>query len=448
MQWSTRYGFILSTIGISVGLGNIWRFPYVTGTNGGGAFVITYLIVLALFALPILIAELIIGRQGRSNLIDGMGTVMSGSGRNPRWRHLGWAFVILPALALSYYGVISGWVIDYAFMSARGIFHGASPDVVLSEINKLQASPIRIMIYFTLFMTMLAVIMCRDLNKGLERFNRIAMPLLALLLIGLVLFACLTGDFVKAAQFMFVPDFSKINSDVILQATGQAFFSLGVGAGGIMAYGAYASRDLNIPRSSVIIAMSDTCVALLAGFLIFPLVFAAGASPASGPELIFITLPSALANLPGGSLLLTAFFGLVFTAAITTSLAMLECPTRVIQDKLKTSRARAAILSTITIWAFGILSVLSFNHLKDTYLLGGIDKFETSTIFDLIDYFVANIFMPINGLIVVLVAGWLMRSKIVREEYGLDNKLFRIWAILIRFIAPIGLIALLLHLAF
>jgi len=315
-------------------------------------------------------------------------------------------------------------------------------DQVSAAFSQLMHSPLRMIVFHSLFLAILVWVLCKQINEGLERFNRVAMPVLACLLVVMTIYAAFTGNFLQAIEFLFYPDFSKFSAEVVIQASGQAFFSLGVAAGGVMAYGTYLGAEQNIPKSAATIAVADTAVALLAGMIIFPLVFSAGIEPSAGPGLIFVALPTAISSSPLGSILLTLFFILIFVAATTTALSMLECPIRVFVEKANLTRKAAAICSALIVWVLGVFALLSFNVLKNTFPLGYFQRFQSKTIFDLMDYFVANIFMPFNGLLIVVLAGWFMKESELFENYGNDGRYYPIWRGIICYVAPIGLIVL------
>ena len=443
MLWSSRVGFLLSTIGISVGLGNVWRFPYVVGTNGGGAFVMCYLVSLLLFATPLLVAELMIGRRGGSNVYDGWSSVCRDANLSRYWNLLALGFVFAAIVALSYYSVVAGWLLEYSVRSAQGGFANNDVSQIQKTFSDLMASPGRMMLLQAIFLGLLIWILSSDINKRLELFNRIAMPLLAFILVVLVVFSLLLGDADQALHFLFVPDFSQITPDVLLAAMGQAFFSIGVAAGGIMAYGGYLSKDINIPQSSGIIALADTMVALLAGLAIFPLVFAAGIEPSAGPGLLFIALPTAVMKTEYGSIILTLFFSLVFVAALTTALSMLECGVRILVDRIGFSRRKSVWMVALVVWVLGLGSVFSFSTLNGFFPLGFLSMFESKTIFESLDHLVANILMPVNGLIIVVMVGWLLPDRISIEEYGGVNIAYKIWKFLIKYLAPVAIIFIL-----
>ncbi len=323
-QWSSRAGFILAAVGAAVGLGNIWKFPYVAGTNGGGAFVIVYLLAVVLVGIPILMAELMLGRRGHKSPPTAMLVNAVQEGRSRWWSGVGWIGTIVGFIILSFYSVIGGWVLEYFFISITDGFTGITSTSSQALFNQLLTSPLRLTLWFSVFLGITAFIVSVGLQKGIERVSGILMPALFIMLLVLVIYSAFFGDFMAGLKFLFDVDFSKINANVMLIATGQAFFSIGVSMGLMMAYGAYLPQDVSIPRTAIIIVGADTLVALMAGLAIFPLVFGNGLTPAEGPGLIFVTLPIAFGNIAAGSFFAAVFFLLLLFAAVTSSIGILE----------------------------------------------------------------------------------------------------------------------------
>jgi len=314
-QWSNRMAFILAATGSAVGLGNIWKFPYITGENGGGAFVLVYLVCIAAIGVPIMMAEVLLGRRGRQSPINTMATLAAEEKRPAPWALLGWMGVVAGFLILSYYSVIAGWSLSYVFRSAGGMFEGATADGVSSIFSQFISSPESLLAWHTIFMVATMIVVARGVQHGLEKAVRYLMPALFLLLIVLVFYAMTTGYFSQGLTFLFTPDFSKITASTILVAMGHAFFTLSLGMGAIMVYGSYLPKDTSIAKTSMVIAAADTMVALLAGMVIFPIVFAHGLEPGAGPGLIFKTLPIAFGQMDAGILIGTLFFLLLVFAA-------------------------------------------------------------------------------------------------------------------------------------
>jgi len=435
----------MATIGIAVGLGNIWRFPYVVGTNGGGAFVLVYILTLLCFAAPIMIAELILGRQGKKDPLGTMKNLVKQNGANKAWHAIGWLSLLIPFVALSYYSVVAGWTVDYTVQSMMGTFNNIDSDGSTSYFQSLAGSASKSIFLLLAFIAFSAFIISRGLKDGLEKSVKFLMPLLFVILIFLVIYAAIAGDFARGFNYLFSPDLSKITADVVLAAMGQAFFSLGVGAGSVMAYGGYLSKDISIPRSVLVVAFADTSVALLAGLAIFPFVFAFGLEPSSGPGLIFETLPIAFGQVVGGQWISLLFFLLLAGAALTTALSMLECIVRYLSDKYQLSRVKSTVIAASGSAILGLGAAMSFNVLSNFTPLGFINSLASKTIFDLMDYSVANVMIPLNALLIVLFCAWIMKTNIVEQEFSNSRSSFYMpWLIIIKFVAPVGILAVLL----
>ena len=440
LQWSSRLTFLMATIGCAVGLGNIWRFPYSAGVNGGGAFVLVYIGAVILLALPILMAELLIGRRGGASPPEALETVARESGRSGSWR---WMGIILGGLgaimALSFYGVVGGWTLAYVFKMASGQLSGVDATQAEQIFDLLNETPESLLLWFSAFMGLTVFISSRGLHAGIERAVRFMMPALFVMLLAMVVYAFVVGDVGAAMNFLFKPDFEKLDATVVLGAFGQAFFSVSVGITNIMAYGAYMQRHTNLPQSAAVIAGADTLVALLAGLAIFPIIFSFGLEPGAGPGLVFMTLPLAFGQISGGLIFGAVFFILLSFAALTSSIAMLEAPVSWLVDSIKLSRRSAALLAGGIAFVLGILATLSFNALSDVHPLGAIPIFSGKTFFDLFDYFVINIMMPLGGLMIAVFAGWLMKEQFTADELfnGETTLAYRAWRFLVRFFAPL-----------
>lgn len=438
-QWSSRWAFILAATGSAVGLGNIWRFPYMTGTNGGGAFVIVYILCVLLVAIPIMMAEIMIGRRGRQSPINTMETLAIEEGLNPVWKYLGWMGVVAGFLILSFYSVVAGWTLDYIFRAGSGEFITATDKEIVGIFESLLANPERLLGLHTTFMALTVIVVSMGVQSGLERAVKFMMPTLFLLLLIMVGYAMSTTGFYQGLTYMFKPDFSKLTADGFLAALGQAFFSLSLGMGAIMVYGSYLPEKASIAKTTFAIAAADTAVAILAGIAIFPLVFAYGLEPDSGPGLIFVTLPIAFGKMPYGQVFGTVFFILLVFAAWTSSISLLEPAVAWLVENRDMSRARASALAGLLAWALGIGSVLSFNHWADYKLFG-------KTYFDMMDYVTSNVLLPLGGLLLAVFAAWLMaRSSSVDElELG-DGMAYKCWYFIVRYIAPLGVLVIFLR---
>ncbi|MGB1087765.1 MAG: sodium-dependent transporter, partial [Alphaproteobacteria bacterium] len=321
--WSSRLGFILATVGAAVGLGNFWRFPYLAGENGGGAFVLVYLICIFAVAIPLAMTELLIGRRARKSAVSSTKEVAVEVGASSKWSAIGWMGMIATFLIGTFYCVIGGWVIFYIIQSVTGGF-SSNPDEVSAAFDGLLASPLQLIFYQIIFVIISVMVPVWGVNKGIERAVNVLMPTLLVMMLGLVVFAGLSGGFGEAVTFLFSVDFSKITAEVVLAAIGQAFFSVGIGMAILLTYGAYLDRGTKLPGSATLIAIADTGVAVLAGLVIFPLVFANDLDPGQGPGLVFVTLPLAFGQMAGGAVIGLIFFTLLLFAALTSSIAIVE----------------------------------------------------------------------------------------------------------------------------
>lgn len=438
-QWSNRVGFILAAAGSAVGLGNIWKFPYITGEYGGGAFVLVYLACISLIGLPIMMAEVMLGRRGRRSPINTMRYLAAEANHHGLWQFIGWMGVLAGFLILSYYSVIAGWALAYVFRTAFGMFTGVTAEGATSIFATLTGSPERLLAWHTIFMAMTTLVVARGVRSGLERAVRILMPALLVLLLLLVGYAMNTDKFGEGLRFLFAPDFSRISAEGVLVAMGHAFFTLSLGMGAIMVYGSYLPASTSIAKASITIALADTVVALLAGLAIFPVVFANGLSPGSGPGLIFETLPIAFGHMPYGKLFGSLFFILLTFAAWTSAISLVEPAVAWLVENLGHSRAEAASWCGLATWVLGMGTVLSFNIGADVTFLG-------KTFFDLLDFLAANILLPLGGLFIAVFAGWIMAREHSRDELQLgDGIAYRSWRLVIRYITPIGVVVVFLQ---
>ena len=437
-QWSSRLAFVFAATGSAVGLGNIWKFPYITGENGGGAFVLVYLLCIFLIGVPIMMAEVLLGRRGRQSPINTMRELAKDAGAQVYWSWLGWLGVVAGFLILSYYSVIAGWSIAYVVRVASGVFEGATADGVNSIFGQFIADPEKLLGWHSLFMIMTMLVVARGV-KGLERAVRFLMPTLLVLLLLLVGYAMKQGTFEDAVSFLFSADFSKVNSDSVLTAMGHAFFTLSLGMGAIMVYGSYLPSNVSISSTTIIIALADTAVALLAGLAIFPLVFANGLEPGSGPGLIFQTLPIAFGHMAYGAFFGGLFFLLLVFAAWSSSISLIEPAVAWLVENKNMSRMRACIWSGLAAWVLGIGTVLSFNVTAEVTLFG-------MTFFDLMDYLTANILLPLGGLCIAVFVGWVMKRDDSAAELNIKRAaLYTGWRFLLRYISPAAVIIVFLN---
>jgi neurotransmitter:Na+ symporter, NSS family len=406
--WSSRATFLLAAIGAAVGLGNIWRFPYLAGENGGSAFVLVYIACIVAVGIPVLIAELAMGRRGGMSPVGTFTVLAEESGASRHWRKAGWLAVATIFLAGTFYYVVASWVLAYTALAAQGAFSGIDSRGAGETFARLLADPLRLSLWFGMFMAMTIFVVASGIRKGLERAVRFLMPSLFALLVIMVLYAAVAGDFASAWHFLFRFDLSRITPDVVLAAVGQAFFTLGVAQAVMITYAAYMPKHVKIPQAALVIASADLLVAVLAGLMIFPIVFATGLAPDSGPGLIFETLPVAFGQMPGGRVFATLFFVLLGIAALTSTISGVEPIVSWAEEHRGWRRRPVAIAVGLAIWLVGLASVFSFNIWQGFTPLDAVRAFQGKTLFDLFEYFTVNIMMPLNGLIIAVFAGWLM----------------------------------------
>jgi NSS family neurotransmitter:Na+ symporter len=438
-QWSSRLAFILAASGSAVGLGNIWKFPYMAGENGGGAFVLIYLLCIVLLGLPIMMAEVLLGRRGQQSPINTMQALAREAKASPWWGLLGWMGVLTGFLILSYYSVIAGWSLSYVIQSASGDFVGATQPQIGKLFSDLVASPQRLIIWHSVFMLMTMLVVARGVSNGLELAVRYLMPGLVFIILLLIGYAITQGHFWAGMSFLFTPDFSKINTAVVLDAMGQAFFTLSLGMGSIMVYGAYLPKKISIAKTSIAVAGTDTMIALCAGLAIFPIVFANQLEPAQGPGLIFNTLPIAFSHMPGGLFFGTLFFVLLVFAAWTSSISLIEPAVAYMVERFRVTRLFACALCGGFTWLVGLGTVFSFNIWQDY-------RFAGKTIFDCLDFLTANLMLPLGGFLIAIFVAWVMQDEDVRDEMAVHNAvLYRCWNILLRYFTPLALTCIFLR---
>ncbi len=441
-QWTSKWVFILAATGSAVGLGNIWRFPYTTAENGGGAFVMIYLICVLLVGLPIMMAEILMGRRGRQSPINTMKTLSEEERQSKHWYLLGMMGVIAGFLILTFYSTVAGWTLAYVFRAASGMFAGATAKQIEDIFISLIADPERLLAWHTLFMAMTVFVVSRGVRSGLEKAVRFLMPTLFFLLIAMAGYSLSTAGFSEAMAYLFKPDFSQITTNTVLVALGQAFFSLSLGMGAIMTYGAYLPDRSSIPETTATIAIMDTAVALLAGIAIFPIMFTYGLQPEEGgPGLIFKILPIAFGQMPYGNFFAVIFFVLLMFAAWTSAISLLEPVSAWLVERKGYTRMRAAMYAGAVAWALGLGSLLSLNLWSDATLFG-------KTFFALIEYLSVNIMLPIGGLFISIFAAWLMSRASTFDELRLNKLGYLAWRAGARYIAPVGVVLILLQEAF
>ncbi|MDA5195033.1 sodium-dependent transporter [Govanella unica] len=417
--WSSRTMFLLATVGAAVGLGSLWRFPYITGENGGGAFVLLYIGFIVLLGLPAAGIELALGRLGKQSPLGTMKKLVERGQNFTFWKVIGVLSLLIPFFAMTYYSVIASWTFDYFLKSVTGQLQGIKVQEAEDLFRDFLSSPLRMLCWYTLYIAVVVFVIGRGVRAGLEKASTLMMPALFLLLLGLVAYAALYGDFGAALTFLFKPDFSKVTATTFLLALGQALFSMGIGVGALMTYGAYLSDDVSLPRSAIIVGLSVTFVSLLAGLAIFPFVFSFGLNPGEGPGLIFVTLPLAFGQLHFGTVLGGAFFLLMAFAALTSSFAMLEPIVSWLEERQGWSRMKLAATAGIAAWFVGLAPLLSFNVWGSIKLLPFVALIKDKTIFELFDFVVANLLLPANSILIALFAGWALSRASLQTELRL-----------------------------
>lgn len=439
--WSTRLAFILAAAGSSVGLGNIWKFPYITGEYGGGAFVLFYLGCIAAIGLPVMMTEVMLGRRARRSPIGAMRYNSEAETGRRRWGFIGVIATLTAFLILSFYSVIAGWALPFVLYAAGGAFTGTSPEEIGALYGSLMSSPADLTIWHTLFMALTVAVSAAGVRAGVERAVRWLMPALAVMLVMLVGYNFANGAMGEAAAFLFRPDFSKLSAEGMLVAMGHSFFTLSLASGAMMAYGSYLPSNASIARASVAVVVMDTVIALTAGLAIFPIVLGNGLDPSAGPGLVFQTLPIAFGQMPGGVFFGTLFFVLLVVAAWTSSLSLLESQAAWLEEK-GLSRSTGAIVAGVAAWLVGLTTVFSLNIWSGFAPLDAIPMFEGKTLFDIYNFLTANIFMPLGGLLMAVFAGWVMSRKASAEVLGMSEGLYRVWLVIVRLVVPAAILVI------
>ncbi len=437
-HWSSRLGFIIAAVGSAVGLGNIWKFPYMVGQSGGAAFVLVYLGCIALIGLPIIIAEWLIGRRGQKNPVNTMAELAKKNGRGRGWMLVGAGGTLAAFLILSFYSVIGGWALSYLAEAGAGSFSGIGKDAAAALFSGLLASPGRLLAWHSVFMLLTVGVVAMGVSGGLERATKLLMPALGVILLGMVGYGMTTGSFGAAVDYLFTPDWSKLDSTVVLAALGHAFFTLSLGMGVMIAYGSYLGPDINLVRAAGTVAIADTTIALCAGLAIFPIVFANGLDPASGPGLVFVTLPLAFGKIAGGLVLGVLFFALLVFAALTSSISLLEPVVELLEERTPMGRVASTVVAGVATWALGVAALLSFNAWSEVLIFG-------QNIFDLLDKLTSKFLLPACGLGAIVFVAWFLDRQGVREDLGLGRAGFSVWNVLARYVAPAGVIAVFWH---
>jgi NSS family neurotransmitter:Na+ symporter len=428
-HWGSRIGFILAASGSAIGLGNIWKFPYITGENGGGAFVVVYLICIVVVGLPIMLAEFIIGRKSQKDPVGAFKSIKPGS----RWYLVGGMGVLTGFLILSYYSVVGGWTIGYIFESVRGVFYELeNPEAIGVHFGQFAADPVKALGYHALFIGLCMLIVIKGVKIGIERWSRILMPILLLILVLLIIRGVTLDGSMAGLKFFLKPDFGKLGPESILIALGHAFFTLSLGMGAMITYGSYLTGRDNLPRSAFLVSLLDTGIALMAGVAIFTAVFAMGQEPDAGPGLVFVLLPAVFVEMPGGVVFGPLFFFLLSIAALTSGISLLEVVTAYFVDEKKYSRPKAVLCFGTLIFLIGVPSTLSMGVLKDLIIFRW-------NFFDLVDHIAANYLLPLGGFFIAIFIGWGWGIRGANDEARMGNPDFsvaRMWNVLIKYVCP------------
>ncbi len=435
-QWSSRFGFVLASVGGAIGLGNVWKFPYVTGQYGGASFLVIFLIALIFIAVPVLMTEFAIGRNTKLNYAGALKKLLPGT----NWHLLGIMGVIALIIILSFYFGIAGWTLAYFFKSIAGSYASQSQELIVTEFGNFLNSPLTLMFWQFIMVAITAWVVIRGVNRGIEKICKILLPLLFIMLLILAVRACTLPGAMAGIEFYLKPDWSKINGEAVLAALGQAFFTLGVGCGNLVIYGSYLKRDKTIGSSTAMVAGGDTLAALLMGFIIFPAAFAFNINPESaGPPLVFMTLPTVFVQMSQGMLFASVFYLCLFFACLTSTMCILEGIVGYVIDEWQWARKKAALSICSLVFALGVFQMLSFGPLSDVKLF---DK----TIFELSDFFVSNILLPLGGLMMTIFAGWWWKDRLVQEiNIGDGLKIKQLYVYCVRFLVPLAIAGIFLQ---
>ena len=442
VSFGSKLGMVLATAGSAVGLGNVWRFPYMAGDNGGAAFIFIYIMCIMLLGIPCMMSEFIIGRHGAANTAR----AYSRMDTHKAWRFVGLMGVLTGFLITGYYAVVSGWCLQYIFASGVGELSG-DPQYIANYFADFSASPVKPVLWTVAILCICHFIIVRGVRGGIERASKAFMPTLFVLLLVVVVSSCLLPGGMKGVEFLFKPDFSKVSGKVFLAAMGQAFYSLGLSMGCISTFASYFSRETHLLKSAVNIAVIDTLVAILAGLMIFPAAFSVGVSPDSGPSLIFITLPNvfhqAFSSMPlVGYIISLLFYALLSLAALTSTISMHEIGTAMLYEELHVTRRQGALIETVVCCAIGVVCSLSCGAVDGLQLFG-------KSALDFCDFITGQVMMPIGALLTCVFVGWYVPRQVVSDEFTnhgiLGSRVFRVWLFCIKYVTPLCIIAVFLH---
>lgn len=437
-SFSGRFAVVAAAAGSAIGLGNIWRFPYVAGENGGGAFLLVYLICVILIGIPVMTSEFIIGRAALRNPYGAFKALAPGK----PWYLIGIMGVAAAFMILAFYTTVAGWTLEYFYQSVTGNLMGKNERELTAMFDTFQKSSFRPVLWFIIFMGMTAYIILSGVKNGIEKYTKVLMPGLFILLIILSIRSVTLPGSGAGLRFLFHPDLSKLTPEVILKALGQAFFSLSVGMGTLITYGSYIRKDEKLASSASLIALADTSVAVISGIAIFPALFALGGSPASGSGLTFIVLPGIFQKMPFGNIFATMFFLLLAIAALTSTISVLEVIVAFLSEELKMTRRKATIAATLAVSVLGIVTVLSLGALSNVTIFG-------RNLFGFMEYLTSNIMLPLGGLLIVLFIGWFFSPQLTKKELTNDgqlrDRLIPVFMFIVKFLAPVAIAMVFLY---
>lgn len=436
--FKSKFGAIAALAGSAVGLGNIWKFPYVAGTNGGGAFLLVYIFFTIAIGFPVMLAEFSLGRRSQQNAFGTFKVLAPGT----KWFFFGILSIIAAALILSFYGTVSGWTLEYVWLSLTNSFKGQNAEDINAIFNNFISHPYKAVLWQVGFMFLTGAIIMGGVQKGIERYSKIMMPLLFIIIIALSINSLSLNGSSEGLKFLFFPKFGDLTGDSILAALGQAFFSLSVGMGILLTYASYIPKQDNLVNISLKVIVTDTLVAILAGVAILPAVFSFNIDPQAGPGLVFLTLPKVFQGLPAGEIWAILFFILLTFAALTSAISLLEVPVAYLVEEKKLKRPLATIIATLSITFIGIFNTLSFGPLREVRIFG-------MSIFDATDYLCSNLLLPLGGILICIFAGWYLDKAILYSEISNEGKLkiyfFKTYIFILKYIAPVCILMILLN---
>lgn len=437
-SFGTKFGVIAAAAGSAVGLGNVWRFPYIAGENGGGAFILIYLLFIAAIGIPVMLSEFTIGRRAQRNAFGSFKRLAP----NTYWYLIGLMGVVAAFVILSFYSTVAGWTLEYIYLSITNAFADKSPDQLTTMFESFKSGTFRPIMWQLIFMVLTAWIVIAGVKKGIEKYAKILMPVLLLLIVIMDIRAVTLAGASEGLEFLFKPDFSKLDTNSVLEALGQAFFSLSIGMGTLITYGSYINKKQNLTTTAINVSVADTFIAILAGVAIFPAVFAFGIEPNAGPDLIFRTLPNIFQQMPGGYFFSLIFFILLGVAALTSSISVLEVVVAYFVEELGILRKRATIIAALSITALGVLSTMSWGTMSNVRIFD-------FNVFELLDFTASSVLLPLGGVFIVLFLGWYLGKKHVWNELSSSGlykvKLVNLFILIIKFLAPIAIALVFLH---